>query len=181
MRARPSLPGLLALLLALAAPRMAAAEIAPGTLRLPVAAGCVSSGFGPRPAPGPKGSEVHHGIDLPAPAGAWVHAAAAGEVVAIRRTRAGAGLEVELRHAGGLVTRYAHLGTVAPVLATGRRRVAQGDRLGRIGRTGITYGTHLHLEVLRDGRRLDPAPLFGLPPCAAQGDGGNGRAAAYPP
>jgi murein DD-endopeptidase MepM/ murein hydrolase activator NlpD len=110
---------------------------------------------------------MHQGIDIPAPAGAWVRAAAAGEVVAIRR-RGAAGLEVEIRHGGGLTTRYAHLGTVAPPLASGKRRVASGEAIGRIGRTGITYGTHLHLELLVNGRRVDPAPAFGLRPCGAQ-------------
>lgn len=108
---------------------------------------------------------MHAGVDIPAPPGAWVRAAAAGEVVAIRR-RGAAGLEVEIRHANGLATRYAHLGTVAPALASGRRRVAAGEPIGRIGRTGITYGTHLHLELLINGRRTDPAPAFGLSPCA---------------
>ncbi len=142
-----------------------ATEIPPGVLSLPVSPACISSPFGQRPSPGPRGSENHAGIDIPAPAGAWVLAAAAGDVVAIRRTRSGAGLEVELRHPGGLVTRYAHLGSVAPTLAQGRRRVAKGERLGRIGRTGVTYGTHLHLEVLMGGQRLDPAPALGITPC----------------
>ena len=134
------------------------------TLLLPLTPACVSSPFGPRPAPGPRGSALHAGVDIPAPAGTWVRAAAAGEVAAIRR-RGSAGLEVELRHAEGYVTRYAHLGTVAPALASGRRRVAAGEPLGRIGRTGITYGTHLHLELLIRGTRVDPASHFGLRGC----------------
>jgi murein DD-endopeptidase MepM/ murein hydrolase activator NlpD len=140
----------------------------PPALRLspPLSPACISSPFGPRAAPGPRGSEMHQGIDIPAPAGAWVRAAAAGDVVAVRR-RGAAGLEVEIRHAGGVSTRYAHLGTVSPALASGRRRVAAGEAIGRIGRTGITYGTHLHLELLVDGQRLDPAPAFGLRPCGA--------------
>jgi len=137
----------------------------PVALVLPVDATCISSPFGPRAGAGPRASAFHTGIDLPAPAGAWVRAAAAGNVVAIRR-RSGAGLEVELRHADGRVTRYAHLGTVAPTLASGRRRVAQDERIGRIGRTGITYGTHLHFELLVGGERVDAAPLFGLPRCS---------------
>jgi murein DD-endopeptidase MepM/ murein hydrolase activator NlpD len=144
--------------------RAAAAE--PAALSLPLSPACISSPFGPRSNAGPRASTFHNGVDIPAPAGAWVRAAAAGEVVAIRRTtRAGAGLEVELRHADGRVTRYAHLGTVAPKLASGQRRVAAGEPIGRIGRTGITYGTHLHLELLVDGQRVDPAPAFGLQPC----------------
>jgi murein DD-endopeptidase MepM/ murein hydrolase activator NlpD len=143
-----------------------AAEPPAPSLSPPLSPACISSPFGPRAAPGPRGSEMHQGIDIPAPAGAWVRAAAAGDVVAVRR-RGAAGLEVEIRHAGGVSTRYAHLGTVAPALASGRRRVAAGQAIGRIGRTGITYGTHLHLELLVDGRRVDPAPAFGLRPCGA--------------
>ena len=130
----------------------------------PVTPACISSPFGPRPAGGPRASRVHQGLDLPAPAGATIRAAAAGQVVAIRR-RGGTGLEVDLRHAGGWMTRYAHLGTVTPALATGRRSVAAGEAIGRIGRTGITYGTHLHLELWLNGIRQDPAPAFRLDSC----------------
>lgn len=112
----------------------------------PVTPACISSPYGTRPAGGPRASLNHGGIDLPAPAGARVSAVAAGQVAAVRR-RGAAGLEVDLRHPGGWMTRYAHLGSVAPALAGGRRAVAQGEALGRIGRTGITYGTHLHLEL----------------------------------
>jgi murein DD-endopeptidase MepM/ murein hydrolase activator NlpD len=135
------------------------------SLALPFRPACVSSPFGARQAGGgPRASRIHNGIDLPAAAGTWVQAAAAGQVNFIRRLGA-AGLEVEIRHAGGVVTRYAHLGTVAPTLASGRRVVAQGERIGRIGRTGITYGTHLHFELLIDGVRQDAAPHLGVAPC----------------
>jgi murein DD-endopeptidase MepM/ murein hydrolase activator NlpD len=130
----------------------------------PIAPACISSPFGPREGAGPRASRLHGGIDLPAPAGAWVVAAASGQVVAIRR-RGAAGLEIDLAHPGGWVTRYAHLGAVVPALASGRRRVAQGERLGRVGRTGITYGTHLHFELLADGVQQDPAAHLSLRRC----------------
>ena len=161
-------PSYLLLLTLLAGGAAAAEPIGRGVLALPLSPACVSSPFGPRSGAGPRASSFHGGIDIPAPAGAWVRAVAAGQVVAIRRTRSGAGLEVELRHAGGMITRYAHLGSVAPALAQGRRRVSQGEALGRIGRTGITYGTHLHLEVLTRGERVDPAPMLGLMRCGVQ-------------
>ncbi|MGG5888031.1 M23 family metallopeptidase [Falsiroseomonas sp. HC035] len=144
----------------------ATASAEPAALLAPVTPACISSSFGERreAAGGPRASRLHQGIDLPAPAGAWVVAAAAGHVVAVRR-RGAAGLEVELRHPDGRVTRYAHLGSVAPAIATGRRRVAQGERLGRIGRSGITYGTHLHFEVLVQGIRVDPATHLPVRPC----------------
>src|SRR5918912_307727 len=72
-----------------------------------------------------------------APAGTWVRAAAAGQVAAVRR-RGAAGLELDLRHPDGLVTRYAHLGSVAPAIASGKQAVARGELLGRVGRSGIT-------------------------------------------
>jgi murein DD-endopeptidase MepM/ murein hydrolase activator NlpD len=121
--------------------------------------------YGERGPGGPRASRFHTGIDLPAPAGAWVRAAAAGQVVAIRRIGAG-GLEVELRHPDGLTTRYSHLGSVAPALASGKRAVNQGEALGRVGRTGITYGTHLHLELAVNGERVDPAGYFQFDRCA---------------
>ena len=133
-------------------------------LALPVTPACVSSPFGVRNAAEPRASHFHTGVDLPAPAGTWVHAAAAGTVVAIRR-RGSAGLEVEVRHSPTMTTRYDHLGSVSVPLQSGKRQVAQGDVLGRIGRTGITYGTHLHFELLLDGAVVDPAPALGVERC----------------
>ncbi len=71
----------------------------------------------------------HNGIDLPAPAGALVHAAAAGTVLVIKRQGLG-GVTVHLGHPGGLTTLYAHLGNLVPAIAEGRRTVAAGEPLG---------------------------------------------------
>ena len=142
----------IALLLVAAAP-------APSLLS-PIERACISSPFGVR------GGQMHHGIDLPAPAGAWVRAAAPGRVEAVRRHGA-SGLHLQLRHADGSFTRYAHLGTVTPDIASGRRIVALGDRLGRVGRTGSTRGTHLHFELHVGGLAVDPAPSVGLRACVA--------------
>ena len=71
---------------------------------------------------------------------------------------------VELAHADGTRTRYAHLGTVTPALAGGQKQVAVGERLGRVGRTGTTRGTHLHFELWRQGKPTDPAQSLQLPP-----------------
>jgi murein DD-endopeptidase MepM/ murein hydrolase activator NlpD len=145
---------------------------APDALALPVSPACISSPFGLRKQPGPHAAGFHKGIDLPAPAGAWAHAAAAGRVLQIRRLGS-EGLEVTLSHddgrGGHFLTRYAHLGMVAPALAEGRRTVARGEALGRIGRTGITYGTHLHFEVHVGGKPVDPAPFLAVVRCARAG------------
>ncbi len=111
---------------------------------------------------------MHLGIDLPAPAGAGVRAAASGRVVALRR-RGADGLEIDLQHGtpatGFYVTRYAHLGSVAPKLAMGQQNVAAGEWIGRVGRTGVTYGTHLHFEVRLAGTPVDPERFIALPRC----------------
>jgi murein DD-endopeptidase MepM/ murein hydrolase activator NlpD len=129
-----------------------------------VARACITSPFGPRHAVGPHApAGFHGGIDLRAPAGGAVTAIAPGTVLAVRRTGA-AGLSVTIRH-GELTALYAHLGTVSPAIAEGRTRVEAGERIGVVGRTGVTYGTHLYFEVKRNGARIDPAPLLGVAPC----------------
>ena len=70
-----------------------------------------------------------------------------------------------LDHPGGLVTLYAHLGSVVPALAEDGTALAAGDPIGRIGRSGVTYGTHLFFAVVANGRAIDPNRLLGLPPC----------------
>jgi murein DD-endopeptidase MepM/ murein hydrolase activator NlpD len=142
----------------------AAAPAPDGRLVAPVAGACVTSPFGPRVLPGlPKAGTFHHGIDLRAPAGGAVRAVAAGQVMAIDRRGAG-GLEVTIRH-DGFSTLSAHLGRVTPALAEGRRSVAAGEVIGVVGRTGVTYGTHLYFELQVDGTRIDPAPLLGVSAC----------------
>jgi murein DD-endopeptidase MepM/ murein hydrolase activator NlpD len=144
---------------------MAAAQAQPVQLLPPVSPACISSPFGPRILPGkPLAGTYHYGIDLPAPAGAAVRAAAAGDVVTLHRRGPG-GLEIELRHKGGLTTFYAHLGSVTPALAEGKRQVAAGEKLGVVGRTGVTYGTHVYFEVRINGERVDPAAYLALPRC----------------
>ncbi len=154
---------------AFACPVIAWSQPAVGSLSLPIPGACISSPFGARKLPGPHAAAFHNGIDLPAPVGAWVYPAAAGKVMQIRRLGA-EGLEVDVAHDDGLghrfVTRYAHLGVVAATLAGGRRTVSLRDRLGRIGRSGITYGTHLHFEMRVSGKPVDPEPFFVVGRCA---------------
>lgn len=131
----------------------------------PVESRCYTSPFGWRHRVGPMApAGFHNGIDLPAPAGGLVRAPVAGTVSRIKRMGIG-GLQVFLTHPGGLTTLYAHLGSVVPALAEGRTHLEAGDPIGRIGRTGVTYGTHLFFAVFAGGRAIDPNLLLGLPPC----------------
>lgn len=148
----------LPVLLLLTAP--AQAQLAP-----PVTPACISSPFGPRHAVGPHApAAFHNGVDLPAPAGALVHAAAAGTVLHIKRQGLG-GVTVHLAHPGGLTTLYAHLGNLVPAIAEGKRAVLAGDPLGHVARTGVTYGAHVFFAVLRGAEAIDPEPLLAVPRC----------------
>ena len=169
-RARHYSPGRFAFAASLLLPSLAAmsrsatAEPAPASLSPPVSPACVSSPFGPRIlADRPKAGVFHSGIDLPAPAGATVRAVADGQVVAVRRRGAG-GLFVLVRH-DGFTGLYAHLGTVTQSLAEGRRKIAAGEKLGVVGRTGLSYGAHVYFQMEIGGQPVDPAPYLGVAPC----------------
>jgi murein DD-endopeptidase MepM/ murein hydrolase activator NlpD len=145
----------------------AQAETAPvAALPPPVSSACVSSPFGPRVLAGkPKAGSFHPGIDMPAPAGEAVRAIAPGRVLRIQRKGAG-GLEMLVQH-DGFIGVYSHLGMIAPAFAEGKSIVATGEKLAVIGRTGVTYGTHLFFAMLVDGRSVDPAPYLRVPRCGA--------------
>jgi murein DD-endopeptidase MepM/ murein hydrolase activator NlpD len=135
-------------------------------LMLPVAPACISSPFGPRILSGrPKAGTFHYGIDLPAPEGAAVRAVAPGQVIRVQRHGPG-GLEMLIQH-DGFVAVYSHLGKVAPVIAEGRRAVFGGEKIGTVGRTGVTYGMHLYFGIFVNGRPTDPAPYLQVPPCSS--------------
>jgi murein DD-endopeptidase MepM/ murein hydrolase activator NlpD len=135
-----------------------------GSLVAPVSSACVSSPFGPRVLPNhPLAGSYHNGIDMPAPAGADVRAAAAGTVMRVQRKGPG-GLEVLVQH-NGFVGIYSHLGMVTPALAGGKRELAAGEKIGVVGHSGLTYGMHLYFEMLLDGHPVDPAPYLGVSLC----------------
>jgi murein DD-endopeptidase MepM/ murein hydrolase activator NlpD len=145
---------------------MAVAAAPAPSLLIPVAPGCVTSPFGPRVIAGePIAGRYHWGADLRAAAGAQVRAVADGRVLRIDRKGMG-GLEILVQHPG-FQALYAHLGLVAPSLAEGGTRLRAGQWLGRIGRTGLTFGTHLYFEIIVAGHRVDPAPYLGVSACGA--------------
>jgi murein DD-endopeptidase MepM/ murein hydrolase activator NlpD len=100
----------------------------------------------------------HHAIDVAAPLGMPIYAAAAGEVVAAGPTEyPGYGRMVVIRHAGGYQTLYGHL-SVSYVGAG--EFVAQGTVIGRMGSTGRSTGSHLHFEVSSGSWLLDPLQVL---------------------
>ena len=99
------------------------------------------------------GGHFHAGVDLAAPQGTPVRAAAGGLVLAVRWDPAGYGLYLVIDHGHGLTTLYGHLWQAAVVLG---ERVFRGYQIGQVGSTGNSTGPHLHFEVRTDGRLVDP-------------------------
>lgn len=112
----------------------------------------LSSSFGIRPDPMTHLPSMHEGIDFVAPAGTPIVVTAAGQVVRARPNGA-YGNMVEVAHAEGFVTRYAHLQAI--VVLPGQQLRA-GDRVGLLGNTGRSTGPHLHYEVLYRGQAMHP-------------------------
>jgi murein DD-endopeptidase MepM/ murein hydrolase activator NlpD len=133
----------------------------------PVSPACISSPFGPRVlAKHPQAGTYHHGVDLPAPPGASIVATAPGRVIRIQKKGPG-GLEILVQH-DGFVGIYSHLGMATPSFAQGKRTVAAGEKLGVVGRTGVTVGTHVYFEMLMAGKPIDPAPYLRIAKCARE-------------
>lgn len=120
----------------------------------------VVSPFGLRKLPWEKGGRLHAGVDIAAPDGYPVQAAADG-VVLRAGFDGGYGRFVEVRHAEGLRTLYAHLGGIAQGVRPGAA-VKLGQPIGKVGNTGSSSGAHLHFEVHDAKQRpLNPAMFMG--------------------
>ena len=121
-------------------------------------AGSISSKFGLR-GQGPA-MRHHNGVDITAKKGAPVLATADGMV--LFSGRAGSyGRAIKISHGDGIETCYAHL---RKCIAKRGRSVMQGDRIGKVGRSGRADGYHLHYEVRISGTPTDPAPFLPAQP-----------------
>jgi murein DD-endopeptidase MepM/ murein hydrolase activator NlpD len=127
-----------------------------GTLAYPVS-GRMTSVFGYRPHPSRRRRHFHTGIDLSAPTGTPIAAAADGVVIFSGWGR-GYGKTVEIEHPNGLVTLYAHCSELLTRVGT---RVKTGTVIGRVGRTGVTTGPHLHFEVKKGKLLMNPLSYLG--------------------
>lgn len=123
----------------------------------PVRAGFISSYFGNRQDPFTGQRAFHAGLDFSSRAGTEVVAVAAG-IVSWAGERAGYGQMVEIAHGNGYSTRYAHN---EQNLVTVGQTVTRGASIARMGSTGRSTGPHVHFEVLRNGRQVDPLTFIG--------------------
>jgi len=111
-----------------------------------------SSSYGVRIDPFTRRPAFHSGLDFPGGRLSPIAATGPG-VVSFVGQRSGYGNTVEIDHGGGLKTRYGHLATVAVHVG---EHVAVGQRVGGMGSTGRSTGTHLHYEVWLNGRPMNP-------------------------
>ena len=123
----------------------AAADRAPFAMPL-MAAHRKTSGFGPR------WGRMHKGSDFAGAHGTAILATADG-VVSFAGRQSGYGNIVKIRHEFGIETRYAHMSRIRVKVG---QKVSRGDRIGDMGNTGRSTGTHLHYEVRVNGEAVDP-------------------------
>ncbi len=123
-------------------------------MRTPIDGARLSSAFGKRRHPVLGYSRMHRGVDFAAPAGTPIYDAGQGSIVYAGRKGA-YGNYIRLRHNRLYATAYAHMRRFARGMAKGRR-VKQGQIIGYVGSTGRSTGPHLHYEILRQGRRVNP-------------------------
>lgn len=122
-----------------------------GMMVMPVQ-GRITSTFGMRMHPLLHYKRMHKGLDIAAPSGSPIRAAAAGTVIFAGRA-GGYGNLMKIRHSSGYVTVYGHMSKFA---VRAGAHVDRGQRIGSVGSTGISTGPHVHYEVQRNGRAINP-------------------------
>jgi len=123
-------------------------------LRTPIDGARISSGFGRRRHPILKYSKMHKGVDFAAPSGTPIKAAGDG-VVSKAGWNGGYGRYVRIKHDKTYQTAYAHLRRIAKGIKPGKR-VKQGQVIGYVGSSGRSTGPHLHYEILKNAKQVNP-------------------------
>ena len=123
--------------------------------------GTIVSGFGYRMHPIKKRLHLHTGLDIDAPYGTIVKATGKGVVVRAGISQSGYGIQVEIDHGNGFKTKYAHLSKVLVKIGD---KVERGTPIGKVGSTGLSTGPHLHYEIIKNDKKINPYPyvILGL-------------------
>ncbi|MFL0355192.1 M23 family metallopeptidase [Erythrobacter sp. GH1-10] len=117
--------------------------------------GRISSNFGMRRHPILGYRRMHSGMDFSARRGTPIVAVTDGTVAGAGRM-GGCGIAVRLNHGNGLSTRYCHMSRMA---VSRGQQVRRGQVIGYVGSTGLSTGPHLHYEMYRNGRAINPATV----------------------
>ncbi|MGF6376375.1 murein DD-endopeptidase MepM/ murein hydrolase activator NlpD [Clostridiales Family XIII bacterium PM5-7] len=122
-----------------------------GRFIIPVTGYTLTSPFGWR------WGRMHEGVDLACPTGTTIRASDGGTVV-YAGWYSGYGLFIDIDHGGGIHTRYGHCNSINVSVG---QKVYQGQKIGEVGNTGNSYGSHCHFEITVNGRPVDPFSYTG--------------------
>ena len=117
----------------------------------------MASGYGYRSDPFTKARKFHRGMDFTAPRGTPVYATGNGIVKRADRRSSGYGRHIRIDHGFGYTSLYAHL--YKYVVKRGQK-VKRGDLIGFVGSTGRSQAPHLHYEIIKDGKRVNPLNFY---------------------
>jgi murein DD-endopeptidase MepM/ murein hydrolase activator NlpD len=115
------------------------------------------SGFGYRIDPIYRTRRMHSGVDFTADKGTEVYATGDGVIEVVERKRWGYGKSIIINHGFGFKTLYAHL---SEFKVKQGQKIKRGELIGLIGSTGRSTGPHLHYEVIKDGKKVNPIGYF---------------------
>ena len=117
----------------------------------------MASGYGYRIHPIYKTRKMHAGMDFSAKTGTEIYATGNGTINKVRRSKKGYGNYVEINHGYGYKTLYAHM---SKFIVKQGQKVKRGELIGYVGNTGTSVAPHLHYEVIKNGKKIDPVNFY---------------------
>ncbi|AWM14227.1 M23 family metallopeptidase [Flavobacterium sp. NRK F10] len=117
----------------------------------------MASGYGYRSDPFTKVRKFHYGMDFTSPTGTPIYATGDGVVLKADNSLSGYGNHIEVNHGYGYVTLYAHL---SKYNCKRGQKVKRGDIIGYVGSTGRSEAPHLHYEVIKNGKKVNPINFY---------------------
>ncbi|PCE65760.1 M23 family metallopeptidase [Sediminicola luteus] len=117
----------------------------------------MASGYGWRSDPFTKARKMHWGMDFTAPKGTPIYASGDGKITRADNKSSGYGKHIRIDHGYGYLTLYAHLSNYNVKVG---QKVERGDLIGFVGSTGRSQAPHLHYEVFKDGKRINPINFY---------------------
>ena len=117
----------------------------------------MASGYGYRIHPIYKTRKMHSGMDFSAKTGTEIYATGDGKISKVRKSRRGYGNHVVIDHGYGYKTLYAHM---SKYIVRKGQKVKRGEVIGYVGSTGTSVAPHLHYEVHKDGKKINPVNFY---------------------
>ena len=117
----------------------------------------MASGYGYRIHPIYKTRKMHYGMDFSAKIGTEIYATGDGVVSKVKRSKRGYGNYVKINHGYGYETLYAHM---SKYIVKKGQKVKRGEVIGYVGNTGISTAPHLHYEVRKDNKKINPVNFY---------------------